>query len=453
MRHRLFALFAFLLGQVAAAQGDPEAWIPATVHPPDSSAIDQIVATSDGLFASPGYSPPLYHSADGEVWVPVAYTGDPTFLFEMGTDAAGRLVVGGIGADPARERLYRWADGVWELLLPFPPTDCASATHWYQTIRAIATTPSGALLVGTSCDTRIAIYGEIFRLEDDGATWSLASGYETGYGTVIGFATSAGRVYAARSAGWEGGEPGIQRSDDGAEWTSLPGVPSGYVDGVAASGETVLAIVAPFDTGQPAVYRSADGGATWAATALRVGREQASLLVTTDGAVYAAPGGPFEVGGTSFSGGAVRTRDGGLSWEVLDDGIASLAVTALAADATGRLHAATFDAATQKVGMYRTAGRVVGAGEVPPATPTMLDVAPNPAAGGAQIAFTLAEASTVSLVVTDVLGRRVATVASGAYPSGRHVATWDAGALPAGIYAVTLHAAGRIESRRVTVLR
>jgi hypothetical protein len=85
-------------------------------------------------------------------------------------------------------------------------------------------------------------------------------------------------------------------------------------------------------------------------------------------------------------------------------------------------------------------------------------VLPNPAVGRALILFELAEEATVEAVLYDVLGRRVAVLASGPYGAGRHALTLDGAALPAGVYVVYVAArssagAPAVAARRVTITR
>ncbi len=89
------------------------------------------------------------------------------------------------------------------------------------------------------------------------------------------------------------------------------------------------------------------------------------------------------------------------------------------------------------------------------ATATALDaVFPNPAGhSAATVAFTLANAGDVSLEVFDLLGRRVAVAAEGAFPAGRHEAAFETANLPGGTYLVRLQAGDRVETEKVTVLR
>jgi hypothetical protein len=63
---------------------------------------------------------------------------------------------------------------------------------------------------------------------------------------------------------------------------------------------------------------------------------------------------------------------------------------------------------------------------------------PNPCTSVTQLRCTLPAAARIDLTVRDLLGRRVASVASGVYDPGGHVFTFDASPLARGIYAVTL---------------
>jgi hypothetical protein len=83
---------------------------------------------------------------------------------------------------------------------------------------------------------------------------------------------------------------------------------------------------------------------------------------------------------------------------------------------------------------------------------------PNPMRTAATIAFSLERRSPVRLEVVDVGGRRVATLHSGALPAGEHTVTWD-GRLASGedaapgVYFYTLQAEGRMEARKLLLLR
>ena len=76
---------------------------------------------------------------------------------------------------------------------------------------------------------------------------------------------------------------------------------------------------------------------------------------------------------------------------------------------------------------------------------------PNPTAGDARIAFTVARAGAVKLKVYDVLGREVAALVDETLAPGSYSATFDGASLPAGAYLYRLQADGRAVSGTLTV--
>ena len=84
---------------------------------------------------------------------------------------------------------------------------------------------------------------------------------------------------------------------------------------------------------------------------------------------------------------------------------------------------------------------------------TLHESHPNPTAGRAEVAFTLAHPAEVTLVVYDVLGRRVATLAEGPRPAGTHEAVWDTRGLPSGAYFYRLQAGAEAVTRSLQVVR
>ncbi|MBI5648796.1 MAG: hypothetical protein HY962_17850 [Ignavibacteriae bacterium] len=78
---------------------------------------------------------------------------------------------------------------------------------------------------------------------------------------------------------------------------------------------------------------------------------------------------------------------------------------------------------------------------------------PNPFMPSTQIRFTLPEPSYVTLVVTDALGRIVATPALGLYDAGTHTARFEAAHLPVGIYNYTLTTPAGVTTRQCILAR
>jgi hypothetical protein len=78
---------------------------------------------------------------------------------------------------------------------------------------------------------------------------------------------------------------------------------------------------------------------------------------------------------------------------------------------------------------------------------------PNPFSTRTSFDVTLPQVATVDLAVHDLAGRRIATLASGAYTAGRHTFDWDGAGARGGMYYVRLTVNGEVRSTRVAFLR
>jgi len=78
---------------------------------------------------------------------------------------------------------------------------------------------------------------------------------------------------------------------------------------------------------------------------------------------------------------------------------------------------------------------------------------PNPVRTQGTVAYALPEETTVTLRVYDVLGRQVATLASGTQEAGRHTVQIDTDQLSSGVYFGRLQADGQTLTRKITVVR
>jgi len=93
------------------------------------------------------------------------------------------------------------------------------------------------------------------------------------------------------------------------------------------------------------------------------------------------------------------------------------------------------------------------AAETPtPVRDDALAVRPNPARGGADLQLVLQAAGHVRVTIADVAGRRVATLADGAFPAGMHRLRWEPARRVAGVYVARLEAEGRTLIRRIVLL-
>ncbi|MBK7141797.1 MAG: T9SS type A sorting domain-containing protein [bacterium] len=83
---------------------------------------------------------------------------------------------------------------------------------------------------------------------------------------------------------------------------------------------------------------------------------------------------------------------------------------------------------------------------------------PNPFNPSTRIDFSLPVAGDVTLVIYDVLGRSIRTLASGSYAAGHHTITWDSRdgsgqAVASGVYFYRLEAGGRSTTRKMMLLK
>ena len=108
----------------------------------------------------------------------------------------------------------------------------------------------------------------------------------------------------------------------------------------------------------------------------------------------------------------------------------------------------------QAMTIYGEAVDIVAAEDTPEARRLVLrPAAPNPVAGSTTLRYELAEAAEVEVVVVNVLGQRVSTIATGPTPAGGHAVTIDAAGLAAGTYFVQVRADGEAQVRPFVVVR
>ncbi len=78
---------------------------------------------------------------------------------------------------------------------------------------------------------------------------------------------------------------------------------------------------------------------------------------------------------------------------------------------------------------------------------------PNPFNPTTQIRFELPHETDLSLIVYDLLGRRVATLAEGIYSSGQHTVHFDASHLASGVYLYRIESAPFTQTQKMTLIK
>ncbi|MBC8044195.1 MAG: T9SS type A sorting domain-containing protein, partial [Rhizobacter sp.] len=78
---------------------------------------------------------------------------------------------------------------------------------------------------------------------------------------------------------------------------------------------------------------------------------------------------------------------------------------------------------------------------------------PNPFNPATTIRYQLASAGQVSLKVFDMLGKEVATLVNERKAAGNYAVPFNANKLSSGIYFYRLQAGGKVETKKMTLLR
>ena len=382
----------------------------------------------------------------GAAWTVDLHDGPDYLLVTQAGTLLGAARGGTVSIDRSTDGGRTWADGV---------AGGRQATCLYER-------PSGRGLVACSFDVpdpnaegQFVVLGS----QDDGATWAVLGRFPSGAdgdGTTIG---SEGNAVAELPTAAPGGGPrlvagvynGIAFSDDdGATWrrSALWGPFRWYVNGfVQAEPGTLLASARDFQSGHPVVLASTDG---------QVWTVRHEFEVFADPVLARSPDGALWLG-TSLSATARfptvlwRSGDGGRTWAPAQSGYDRQNVNALVAGRDGRMYLGG------NGGVWRTKAPVVTGSfapepaEVPPGV--SLAVRPNPSSGRVSVALTLSGPSRARVVVYDTLGREVAVLLDGPTGAGERVAEVDTSSWPVGVYVVRVTAGGRVASARLIVVR
>jgi photosystem II stability/assembly factor-like uncharacterized protein len=298
----------------------------------------------------------------------------------------------------------------------------------------------------------------VFLLSEDGFTWKpVNNGLTNVY--IRSLAANQGRIFAGTYGG------GIFRSEDeGVSWTATndgltnfsilnfaflaSDVFAGTYGGVFRSNPSVTSWT-PIDLGSisPLASRNQPHTPEFATE----GTSDATD-VSAPKAVYslAVDGSDIYVG--TYGMGVLRSTDDGQGWEPINSGLANLDLNKISV--IGRdLYAGALDGQLWRL---RLPDKVTDAGRLHDGIPThfILDQNyPNPFNPTTAISFQLSAVSDVKLIVSDLLGHVVATLAQGVYPEGRYSVEFDAKELSSGVYFCTLRAGRFADTKRLLLLR
>jgi len=83
---------------------------------------------------------------------------------------------------------------------------------------------------------------------------------------------------------------------------------------------------------------------------------------------------------------------------------------------------------------------------------TLLQIYPNPFNPSTTIGYRLPASGSARLVIYDLLGRTIGTLAEGRQTPGEHTVRWDATGVPSGVYICRLEAKGIVRTMRVVLM-
>jgi len=377
--------------------------------------IQALAREPDGDVLAGSFSGNLSRTSDrGETWENVAF-----FQFiETLTVAPNGTIHMGVAGTPGA---YRSEDEgkTWTAL-------------GLRNVDALVRTQEGTLLAGSGQSTE-----GLYRSTDDGDDWQLV--LEERARALL--ETEGGTLYASTLDDDAGDHHNrvdsilYRSTDDGASWTQTDLQDAAPV-ALAASGGAIFA------TNRTQVLRSTDDGDSWPVVYEAASRVRA-LQAASNGDLFAGTGE-----------GVLRSSDGGDTWRSIAEWPRTrresrhpLLIGRQGYVYTGVRNRGVFRSSEPAISTARDPAPQASSGFA-------LDPAhPNPFRQRATIPFTLSQAARVTLTAYDVLGRRVAEVASERYAAGTHEVTWNAGELPSGVYVLRLKANGRVATRSVTVVR
>ncbi len=361
-------------------------------------------------------------------------------LFALVTevDVAAGASAAGVGARTTRPPvlarrnvLYRSADGgaSWRAVHAFPSRGAYPNEGF---ARVLAAGDGGMLLAGTDRDGAYGGPGaaRVYRSADAGDTWVQTAAVDADRVLTLAFGPGGTAI-----AGTGFGGPTVLRSRDSGRTWSAPDT--------VATGASLQAVVALAVTGGGAVVAGLNAGPAYRSSSTRPW-----VPVLGDRGVEALT--RFGADGllATSSGDVYRSDDGGRSWA--STGLGGVAyLEGVAVDADG-----TFYAVSNQGGLFQKRAPAVAA-EASPAAEAVytLTASPNPSSGPVSVALQLPASGPVTVSVVDAVGRRIAVLFTGDLAAGLHRFPLDTAHLGAGVYAVRADGAGGSSGVRISVVR
>lgn len=290
----------------------------------------------------------------------------------------------------------------------------------------------------------------VYKTTNAGATWTLTNtpnAFQSG--SNIEFGQNSGMFFLNENVGWFTGyiaenQPSrvYRTTDGGNSWasTTLPNGTGFNINLAAFDANNVFVIM---QQAAPTVRRSTDGGATFVnptpglstiPTAIAARPNTNELYVTTTNSI-------------------LKSTDGGNTWtaEAIPSNITGLNFLIFANERNG--WACGANGMIVKYQPATTSSIGGNAVSEKPSTFKLMQNYPNPFNPTTTITYQLPSVSDVKLEVFDVLGRKVATLINARQTPGLHSVNFNATPLASGVYFYRLQTASFVETKKMLLVK
>ncbi len=311
---------------------------------------------------------------------------------------------------------------------------------WMQTpldsirLNALAIAPNQSIFAGS--------YLGVYRSTDRGDTWAQANvGLEDWSVNCMIAVPNSGFIYAG--TGNVNGLPSghvFRTTDNGNNWTSTSiGIPDTYIYSLAVDSVGNL-YAGTYDNG---LFRSNNNGLSWE----NIGLPNVSInciALNSRSNIY--------VGSYSNSGdGVFQSTDAGVTWNLLNNGLTSTSVFALAPDHSGLLFAGTY-----RQGVFRSIHSTTNVQQSSNNKINGFHLEqnyPNPFNPLTRINFSIPFRCKVHVRIFDLLGNQIATLVDRDLDSGSYSREWNGSSSASGVYFYRIEAGGFFVVKKMLLIK
>jgi photosystem II stability/assembly factor-like uncharacterized protein len=284
----------------------------------------------------------------------------------------------------------------------------------------------------------------IYRSTDSGMSWDSVNGI----GGQCIETDLAGNIYAIQKASPPDNIDRCYRSTDNGNfwvWTGSPNVGvflSEYFDLIITPSGQLLYAASCFGSG---LYASTDAGVSWSRKQIvEYGHvETPALAMNSSGGIFC--------GGCGVRGGVIMSTDDATTWSILNAGLADTCVYSLAISPSGHIYAGTMSGT-----VFRSVNPTTSIDDRSskvPETFLLQQNYPNPFNPTTSILFELPVRAHVTLKVSDLLGREVATLINEPLEPGVKSIEFAPRNLSSGVYFYQVRAGAFVATKKMILMR